>query len=145
MQVQTNSSYPFSNSYGTSSYSPPPSYKEISQTGELDQLKDGYSMVSQELNPSERRLYNTLMNDQDYQAAKGIVTVGFMRAAGIYHDGNGESLSGTSLSQDLAKLYPPDSHEEQKSLKALQDYLTANPSAMALNQERRGNLLDLTA
>jgi hypothetical protein len=45
----------------------------------------------------------------------------------------------------LTKLYPPDSGEEQKTLKALQDYLTANPSAMALNQERRGNLLDLTA
>lgn len=145
MQVQTNSSYPFSNSYGTSSHSTPPSFKEISQTGELDQLKDDYSMISQELNPSERRLYNTLVNAQEYQAAKGIVTVGFMRAAGIYHDNNGDSLSSTSLTQDLSKLYPPASQEEQKSLKALQDYLTLNPSAMALNQERRGNLLDLTA
>lgn len=145
MQVKTNSSFPFSNPFATSSYSPPPSYKEISQSGELDKLKDDYSLISQELNPSERRLYTTLLNDQNYQAAKGIVTVGFMRAAGVYHDSNGDTLSGESLPQDLAKLYPPDSQQEQKSLRALQDYLTANPTAMALNQERRGNLLDLTA
>lgn len=145
MQVLSNSSYPFSNPFGASSYSPPPTYKEISQTGELDKLKDDYSMIFQELKPSERKLYNTLLNEENYQAAKGIVTVGFMRAAGIYHDSEGDILSGESLSQDLSKLYPPDSQEEQKSIKALQNYLTANPSAMALNQERRGNLLDLTA
>ncbi len=145
MQVLSNSSFPFSNPFGTSAYSPPPSYKEISQSGELDQLKDDFSMISQELNPSERRLYNTLLSEQNYEAAKGIVTVGFMRAAGIYHDNNGDTLTGESLSQDLATLYPSDSQEEQKSIKALQNYLTANPSAMALNQERRGNLLDLTA
>jgi len=145
MQVSSNSSFPFSNPFGTSAYSPPPSYKEISQSGELDQLKDDFSMISQELNPSERKLYNTLLSEQNYEAAKGIVTVGFMRAAGIYHDNNGDTLTGESLSQDLATLYSPDSQEEQKSIKALQNYLTANPSAMALNQERRGNLLDLTA
>jgi hypothetical protein len=145
MQVQTNSSYPFSNPFASSSYSPPPSFKEISQNGEIDQIKNDYSMVSQELNASERRLYNTLITAQDYQAAKGIVTVGFMRAAGIYHDGNGDALSGQSLSSDLSKLYPPASNEEQNSIKSLQNYLTLNPSAMALNQERRGNLLDLTA
>ncbi len=145
MQVPTNSSYPFSNPFASSAYSPPPSFKEISQTGELDKLKDDFSMISQELNPSERRLYNALINEQNYQAAKGIVTVGFMRASGIYHDNNGDSLSGESLSQDLTKLYPPNSQEEQKALKSLQNYLTLNPSSMALNQERRGNLLDLTA
>lgn len=145
MQVLSNSSYPFSNPFAASTYSPPPTYKEISQTGELDKLKDDYSMIFQELKPSERKLYNTLLNEENYQAAKGIVTVGFMRAAGIYHDSNGDTLTGESLSQDLTKLYPPDSQEEQKSIKALQNYLTANPSAMALNQERRGNLLDLTA
>lgn len=143
MQVQTNSSYPFSNPFASSSYSPPPSYKEISQTGEMDQLKDDFSMISQELNPSERKLYNALLNAENYQAAKGIVTIGFMRAAGIYHDSNGDTLSGESLSADLKKLYPPDSQEEQKSLKTLQEYLGANPSSMALNQEQRGNLLDL--
>lgn len=145
MQVQSNSSYPFSNPFGASSYSPPLSYKEISQSGEIDQLKDNYSLIYQELNPSERKLYNTLLNDQNYQAAKGIVTVGFMRAAGVYHDNNGDTLTGQSLSQDLNKLYPPDSAEEQNSLQSLQDYLTLNPSAMGLNQEQRGNLLDLTA
>lgn len=145
MQVKSNSSYPFSNPFGASSYSPPPSYKEISQSGEIDQLKDNYSLIYQELNPSERKLYNTLLNDQNYQAAKGIVTVGFMRAAGVYHDTNGDTLTGQSLSQDLNKLYPPDSAEEQNSLQSLQDYLVLNPSAMALNQEQRGNLLDLTA
>jgi hypothetical protein len=145
MQVKSNNSFAFSNPFASASYSPPPSYKEISQTGEIDQLKDNYSLIFQELNPSERKLYNTLLNDENYQAAKGIVTIGFMRAAGVYHDNNGDTLTGQSLSQDLSKLYPPDSIEEQKALKSLQDYLTLNPSAMALNQERRGNLLDLTA
>ncbi|DAB38536.1 MAG: hypothetical protein A2023_01895 [Sulfuricurvum sp. GWF2_44_89] len=143
MQVQTNSSYPFSNPFASSSYSPPPSYKEISQTGEIDQLKDDFSMISQELNPSERKLYNTLLNAENYQAAKGIVTIGFMRAAGIYHDSNGDILSGESLPQDLTKLYPPDSQEEQKALKSLQNYLTLNPSALAPDTQRRGSLLDL--
>jgi hypothetical protein len=143
MQVLSNSSYPFSNPFGTSSYSPPPTYKEISQTGELDKLKDDYSMIFQELNPSERKLYNTLLNEENYQAAKGIVTIGFMRAAGIYHDGNGDILTGESLPQDLTKLFPPDSQEEQKALKSLQNYLTLNPSALSPDQERRGNLLDL--
>lgn len=143
MQVQTNSSYPFSNPFASSSYSPPPSYKEISQTGEIDQLKDDFSMISQELNPSERKLYNALLNAENYQAAKGIVTIGFMRAAGIYHDSNGDLLSGESLPQDLTKLYPPDSQEEQKALKSLQNYLTLNPSALAPDTQRRGSLLDL--
>jgi hypothetical protein len=145
MQVKSNSSYPFSNPFGASSYSPPPSYKEISQSGEIDQLKDNYSLIVQELKPSERKLYNTLLNDQNYQAAKGIVTVGFMRAAGVYHDTNGDTLTGQSLSQDLNKLYPPDSAEERNALQSLQHYLTLNPSAMGFNQEQRGNLLDLTA
>lgn len=143
MQVQTNGSYPFSNPFGTPSYSPPPTYKEISQNGELDKLKDDYSMISQELNPSERKLYNTLLNAQEYQAAKGIVTIGFMRAAGIYHDSNGESLSGESLSKDLAALYPPDSQQEQSALKSLRSYLMLNPSALSPDAERRGSLLDL--
>ncbi|WP_295054453.1 hypothetical protein [Sulfuricurvum sp.] len=143
MQVQTHGSYPFSNPFGTSSYSPPPTYKEISQSGELDQLKDNFSMISQELNPSERKLYNTLLNEQNYQAAKGIVTVGFMRAAGIYHDSNGDTLSGVSLSEDLTKVYPPDSQQDQNALKALQNYLKLNPSSLAPDTERRGSLLDL--
>ena len=143
MQVQTNSSYPFSNPFGASSYSPPPSYKEISQSGEIDQLKDDYSMISQELHPSERKLYNTLLQGENYQAAKGIVTVGFMRAAGIYHDSEGEPLSGTSLTNDLNKLFPPNAPEEQKALTALQNYLIANPESLAINQAQRGSLLDL--
>lgn len=143
MQVLTNNSYPFSNPFAASSYSPPPSYKEISQTGELDKLKDDYSMISQELNPSEQRLYNTLLNSENYQAAKGIVTVGFMRAAGIYHDSNGDVLSGESLSQDLTKLYPPDSQQDKNALLSLQNYLITNPSSLALDKEKRGNLLDL--
>lgn len=143
MQVQTNSSYPFSNPFGTASYSSPPSYKEISQSGEIDQIKNNYSIISQELNPSEKKLYSTLLSAENYQAAKGIVTVGFMRSAGIYHDSNGDTLSGESLSQDLTKLYPPDSKEEQKTLTALQEYLARNPSSLSLDKEQRGNLLDL--
>ncbi|MDO9055388.1 MAG: hypothetical protein Q8M43_10430 [Sulfuricurvum sp.] len=143
MQVQTNNSYPFSNPFASSSYSSPPSYKEISQTGEIDQLKDDFSLISQELNPAERKLYNTFLSSENYQAAKGIVTIGFMRAAGVYHDSDGNTLSGESLSRDLTKLYPPDSKEEENSLKALQEYLTLNPSSLDMDKEKRGNLLDL--
>lgn len=143
MQVTTNSSYPFSNPFAASSYSTPPSFKEISQSGEVDQIKNDYSLISQELNPSERKLYNTLINGQNYEAAKGLVTVGFMRAAGIYHDYNADPLQGSSLTEDLTKLYPPDSSEEQNALRSLQDYLKTNPMSLAMDQERRGNLLDL--
>lgn len=143
MQVKSNSSFAFSNPFAASSYAPPPSFKEISQSGEVDQIKNDYSLISQELNPSERKLYNTLINGQNYEAAKGIVTVGFMRAAGVYHDYNADPLSGNSLSEDLSKLYPPDSQEEQNALRSLQDYLKTNPMPLAMDQERRGNLLDL--
>lgn len=145
MQVQTNSSYLFSNPFGTSSHSSKSSFKEISQSGEIDQLQNDYNLISQELNLSEKKLYHTLINDQNYEAAKGIVAVGFIRAAGVYQDAEGNPLSGQSLSEDLTKLSPPDSTKDQNALKALQEYLTLNPSTMALNQEGRGNLLDLTA
>lgn len=145
MQVQTNSSYLFSNPFGTSSHFSKSSFKEISQSGEIDQLQNDYNLIAQELNLSEKKLYHTLINEQNYQAAKGIVAVGFIRAAGVYQDADGNPLSGQSLSEDLTKLAPSDSIKEQNELKALQDYLSTNPSAMALNQERRGNLLDLTA
>jgi hypothetical protein len=145
MIVQSNGSYPFSNPFGPSAYSPPPSYKEIKQSGEIDQLKNDYSLISHELKPAERKLYNTLLNEQNYDAAKGLVTVGFMRAAGIYHDENGDTLPADSLVDELGSLYPPDAAEDQKALASLQSYLIENPSAMSLNQERRGSLLDLKA
>ncbi len=113
--------------------------------GEIDQLKNDYSLISQELKPAEKKLYNTLLNEQNYDAAKGLVTVGFMRAAGIYHNENGDTLPGESLAEDLSALYPPDAAEDQKALRSLQRYLIANPSAIALNQEQRGSLLDLKA
>lgn len=100
-------------------------------------------MISQDLNPTERRLYNTLINAENYQAAKGIVTIGFMRAAGIYEDRSGNQLNGESLSQDLTKLNPPASQKEQNALIALQDYLSFNPSSLDMDKEKRGNLLDL--
>lgn len=143
MQVNANSSYLFSNSFSASSYSPPPTFAEISQKGEIDQLKDDYSLISQELSPSERKLYTTLIHEENYEAAKGVVTIGFMRAAGIYHDGEGDTLQGASLSDDLTKLYPPDAPEDQNALSALQEYLITNPQAMMISQVSRGNLLDL--
>lgn len=143
MQVQTNSSYLFSNPFGTPSFSSKSSFKEISQSGEIDQLQNDYNLISQELNLSEKKLYHTLINDQNYQAAKGIVAVGFIRAAGVYQDADGNPLSGQSLIEDLTKLAPSDSIKEQNALKSLQDYLTLNPSAMELNPVQRGNLLDL--
>jgi hypothetical protein len=66
-----------------------------------------------------------------------------MRAAGVYHDSEGDPLSGESLSTDLTKLYPPESKEEQNTLKTLQEYLTSNPSSLEMSKEIRGNLLDL--
>lgn len=143
MLVQSNNSYPFSNPFASSSYSSQQSSKETSLPGEVDHLKNDFSLISQDLNLSERKLFNTLLNDQNYQAAKGIVTIGFMRASGVYHDSNGESLSGESLSSDLNKLYPPNSQQDQNALLSLQNYLRTNPSSLALDKEKRGNLLDL--
>ncbi len=139
MQVQTNGSYPFSNSFV-----PALSEKEsLTVSTQLEELQNDFSMISQDLNPTERRLYNTLINAENYQAAKGIVTIGFMRAAGIYEDRAGNQLNGESLSQDLTKLNPPASQKEQNALIALQDYLSFNPSSLDMDKEKRGNLLDL--
>lgn len=139
MQVQTNGSYPFSNSFV-----PVLSKKEpLAVSAQLEELQNDFSMISQDLNPTERRLYNTLINAENYQAAKGIVTIGFMRAAGIYEDKDGNQLSGESLSQDLKKLNLPASQKEQNALIALHDYLSFNPASLDMDKEKRGNLLDL--
>lgn len=100
-------------------------------------------MISQDLSPTERKLYNTLIYSENYQAAKGLVAIGFMRAAGLYQDTHGNPLSGESLSQDLTRLHPPAGQQEQNALIALQNYLTLHPSSLALDKEKRGNLLDL--
>jgi hypothetical protein len=141
--VQSNGSYPFSNPFAASSSTPSASGKETVSSTQLDQLKNDFTMIAKDLNPTERKLYHNLIDTENYQAAKGIVSIGFIRAAGLYQDSNGYPLSGESLSQDLTKLNPPSSQQEQNAIQALQNYLSVNPSSLALDKEKLGNLLDL--
>ncbi|OZA03821.1 MAG: hypothetical protein B7X89_03885 [Sulfuricurvum sp. 17-40-25] len=64
MQVQTNSSSPSFNPYEIQS-------DPIQVT------------VAPQLTPSEKRLYNSLMYTQDYQGAKDIIALGFIRTTAL--------------------------------------------------------------
>lgn len=142
MQVSSNGSYnpsPFTSPFNsplTSQTNPDPDLQ-------LSQIKNDFNMVSHDLNPSEKRLYDNLVYLGNYEAAKGVIAVGFLRASGLYTDGQNNTLEGTSLSQDLSRLNPPSDPQMQKSLSALQDHLNQNPTAMLPDAERRGNFIDL--
>ena len=141
MQVQTNSSSSLSNPYLPTSSSS--NEKDPIVSNQISQIKNDFSMIAQDLTPAERKLYDSLIYSENYQAAKGLVAVGFMRATGIYQDTAGEPLPGRSLPQDLARLEPPTSKSDQNAIAALSAHLAANPSALAPDIERRGNYLDL--
>lgn len=143
MLVQTNASHPFSTPFAPSSLSSSLSDKEASGSTQLEQIKNDFNTISQDLSPAERKLYNNLIYSENYQAAKGIVAIGYMRAAGLYKDTEGQPLPGLSLSHDLTRLNPPASQQQQAALRALQDHLTLHPSSLALDKDKRGNLLDL--
>lgn len=145
MHVQMNGSSPFSNSSALPSSSLSSSGKEASGAIPPEQLQSDYIMIAQELSPRERKLYDNLIYTENYEEAKGIITIGFLRASGLYQDSEGYPLSKLSLTQDLAHLNLPADKEKKDSLLALKDYLAANPSSMALDTERLGNLLDLKA
>ncbi len=71
MQVQTNSSSPYLNPYETES------------DPLQDQLKDDFLTVAPQLTASEKRLYNSMMYTQNYEGAKEIINIGFMRATDL--------------------------------------------------------------
>lgn len=142
MLVQSNGSFPFSNPFASSPTSSA-SDKESLKTTQLEQITNDFNMVAQDLSPMERKLYNSLIYSENYQAAKGLVTIGFLRAAGMYQDTQGNPLPGHSLSQDLSRLNPPSTRQDQNALLALQHHLTIHPSSLTPDNEKRGNLLDL--
>jgi len=137
--VQANGSYPFSNT------SAPPSYEleKPDSSSPLEELNSEYNIIFQELKPAERRLYDSLMHSENFLGARGVVTIGFMRAAGIYNDSDGNPLSGESLAQDLSRLNPPASHKERSALNALQNHIMSNPLSQEIDPTKRGNFLDL--
>ncbi|MFA6188129.1 MAG: hypothetical protein WC680_02505 [Sulfuricurvum sp.] len=71
MQVQTNSSSPSFNPYETQ---PDPMQ---------DQLQSDFITIAPQLSPSEKRLYNSLMYTQNYEGAKEIIALGFMRSTNL--------------------------------------------------------------
>lgn len=68
MQVQTNSSSPSFNPY------------ELQSDPIQEQLKGDFITVAPQLTPSEKRLYNSMMYTQNYEAAKEIINIGFIRS-----------------------------------------------------------------
>ena len=74
MQVQTNSSSPSFNPY------------EIQSDPIQEQLKGDFITVSPQLTPSEKRLYNSMMYTQNYEGAKDIIAIGFIRTAKLEHN-----------------------------------------------------------
>jgi hypothetical protein len=71
VQVSTNSSSPSFNPY------------EIQSDPIQEQLKGDFITVAPQLSPSEKRLYNSMMYTQNYEAAKEIINIGFMRASDL--------------------------------------------------------------
>lgn len=71
MQVSSNSSSPYMNPY------------EIQIDPAQEQLKDDFITVASQLSPSEKRLYNSMMYTQNYEGAKEIINIGFMRASDL--------------------------------------------------------------
>lgn len=68
MQIQSNNSSPSFNPYETQS------------DPQQEQLQGDFITVAQQLSPSEKRLYNAMMYTQNYEGAKEIINLGFMRA-----------------------------------------------------------------
>lgn len=71
MQVQSNSSSPSFNPY------------ETQNDPMQEQLKGDFITVAPQLSPSEKRLYNSMMYTQNYEGAKEIINIGFMRSTNL--------------------------------------------------------------
>ena len=71
MQVQTNSSSSYVNLY------------DVQPNPLQDQLKDDFLTIAAQLTPSEKRLYNSMMYTQNYEGAKDIIAIGFMRTTNL--------------------------------------------------------------
>ncbi|MCK9374223.1 MAG: hypothetical protein M0P91_13660 [Sulfuricurvum sp.] len=144
MLVQTNGSSPYSDSYSSSSFSYTSEEQQTPYASiQISQIKSDYIAIAQDLTPTERKLYNSLIYTENYEAAKGIIAVGFLRSVGMYQNSEGKPLTGISLMQDLTQLNPPPGEKERSSLSALQNHLSQNPLSLQFDKERLGNLLDL--
>lgn len=71
MQVQSNNSNPSFNPYETQS------------NPIQEELKGSFITIASQLSPSEKRLYNSMMYTQNYEGAKEIINIGFMRASDL--------------------------------------------------------------
>jgi hypothetical protein len=71
MQVQSNNTSPSFNPYETQS------------DPMQEQLKGDFITVASQLSPSEKRLYNSMMYTQNYEGAKEIINVGFIRSSNL--------------------------------------------------------------
>lgn len=71
MQVQSNNAAPIYNPY------------EIPNDPVQEQLKANFVTVASQLSPSEKRLYNSMMYTQNYEGAKEIINIGFMRSTDL--------------------------------------------------------------
>jgi len=71
VQVQSNNASPSFNPYDT----------QIDPMQE--QLKGDFITIASQLSPSEKRLYNSMMYTQNYEGAKEIINIGFMRATDL--------------------------------------------------------------
>lgn len=71
MQVPTNGSSPSFNPYETQS------------DPIQEQLKGDFITVASQLSPSEKRLYNSMIYTQNYEGAKEIISIGFMRTTNL--------------------------------------------------------------
>ena len=71
MQVQSNNASPSFNPY------------ENQIDPMQEQLKGDFFTVASQLSPSEKRLYNSMMYTQNYEGAKEIINIGFMRSSNL--------------------------------------------------------------
>lgn len=140
MQISSNGMNTFQNPYASSMLTS--SQSQNTTTANSDQIANEFHLVAENLTPAERKLYDSLMFSENYEAAKGIVAIGFLRSVGMYQDGEGNQLSGISLRDDLAQLTPPADPRQNKEIQKLQDYLTSHPRALDTEAQQRGNIID---
>ncbi|MDP3266802.1 MAG: hypothetical protein Q8M39_08240 [Sulfuricurvum sp.] len=88
MHVQTSGLSPFFNPYAS-----PSSPESDTKPSELqDQLKSEFITVAEHLSPAEKRLYNSLIYTKNFEGAKQIIDLGFLRAAALEQANKGSRL-----------------------------------------------------
>lgn len=88
MQVQTSGFSPFFNPY----ISPSLQESETKPDERQNQLKSEFITVAEHLSPAEKRLYTSLIYTQNFEGAKQIIDLGFLRAAALEKSDQGSRL-----------------------------------------------------